>query len=98
MSDKKKVTLSLSTPLCTILFIIFLLSKVFETGLAKDWSWWWIFSPLWIPLALVLGVFISIVVFALFLKAFVYLLDRPKRRRNLNSFDALNKYRQKWVR
>jgi hypothetical protein len=36
----------------TILFLIFLTLKLTNT---IDWSWWWIFSPLWIPL-LVIGV------------------------------------------
>jgi hypothetical protein len=31
----------------TILFLIFLTLKLTNT---IDWSWWWIFSPLWIPL------------------------------------------------
>lgn len=33
--------------LCTIVFIIFLFQKL--TGLVT-WSWWWITSPLWLPL------------------------------------------------
>jgi len=35
----------------TVLFLIFMTLK-----LAKfiDWSWWWVTSPLWIPLALIL--------------------------------------------
>jgi hypothetical protein len=36
----------------TILFLIFLTLKLTNT---IDWSWWWIFSPLWIPL-LAMGV------------------------------------------
>ena len=33
----------------TVLFIVFLILKL--TG-NIDWSWWWVTSPLWIPLAL----------------------------------------------
>ena len=33
----------------TILFLVFLVLKL--TG-NIDWSWWWVTSPLWIPLAL----------------------------------------------
>lgn len=41
----------------TVLFIVFLVLKLTEQ---VDWSWWWIFAPLWIPgvllvLAVVLG-------------------------------------------
>jgi len=32
-----------------ILFIVFLVLKL--TGVI-NWSWWWVTSPLWIPLAL----------------------------------------------
>ena len=32
----------------TVLFIVFLVLKL--TG-PIDWSWWWVTSPLWIPLA-----------------------------------------------
>jgi small Trp-rich protein len=43
------------------LFLIFLTLKLAEVGPVADWSWWWVTSPLWIPLALV-GVIVSIVV------------------------------------
>jgi hypothetical protein len=34
----------------TVLFLVFLVLKL--TG-NIDWSWWWVTSPLWIPLALI---------------------------------------------
>jgi hypothetical protein len=40
-----------------ILFIVFLVLKL--TGVI-NWSWWWVTSPLWIPLALG-GIIIGIV-------------------------------------
>ena len=33
-----------------ILTLIFVAAKLFG---AIDWSWWWVFSPIWIPLLLV---------------------------------------------
>lgn len=41
--------------LLTIAFVILKLCKVI------DWSWWWVFSPIWIPLAIivVLGILIA---------------------------------------
>jgi len=36
-----------------VLFIIFLILKL--TG-NIDWSWWWVTSPLWIPVCLFFGV------------------------------------------
>lgn len=37
----------------TILFVVFLVLKLTET---IDWSWWWVTAPLWIPVAIVLGI------------------------------------------
>lgn len=34
-----------------ILFVVFLILKL--TG-DIDWSWWWVTSPLWIPIAVVI--------------------------------------------
>lgn len=36
-----------------VLFIVFLVLKLTDN---IDWSWWWVTSPLWIPLAIVFGV------------------------------------------
>jgi len=40
-----------------ILFIVFLVLKLTGT---INWSWWWVTSPLWIPLALG-GIIIGII-------------------------------------
>jgi membrane protein YdbS with pleckstrin-like domain len=45
----------------TVLFLIFLTLKLAEVGPVAQWSWWWVTSPLWIPLALV-GVIAAIAV------------------------------------
>jgi ABC-type antimicrobial peptide transport system permease subunit len=37
----------------TILFLIFLTLKLGGWGVVATWSWWWVFSPLWIPLSLI---------------------------------------------
>lgn len=34
-----------------ILFIVFLILKLIGD---IDWSWWWVTSPLWIPIAIVI--------------------------------------------
>lgn len=43
----------------TVLFLVFLVLKV--TG-QIDWSWWWVFSPLWIGGAIALVVMVSAIV------------------------------------
>lgn len=40
----------------TLLFLIFLTLKLAEIGPVQYWSWWWITSPLWIPLLLVISI------------------------------------------
>jgi fatty acid desaturase len=34
-----------------ILFLIFLTLKLAGLGMVATWSWWWVFSPILIPLA-----------------------------------------------
>lgn len=46
----RKLTIDLSWPLSTIVFLAFFFAKIFDK---IDWSWWWVFSPLWIPLAII---------------------------------------------
>lgn len=41
--------------LLTIAFIVLkILGKV-------SWSWWWVLSPMWIPLAVIAGIFVVVV-------------------------------------
>lgn len=40
---------SLCTTLLLITFIVLKLTKVIS------WSWWWVLSPIWIPMAFVVG-------------------------------------------
>jgi hypothetical protein len=51
MSDNNKST-SNGLGLGTILFLIFLTLKLGGWGVVATWSWWWVFSPLWIPIIL----------------------------------------------
>jgi hypothetical protein len=41
----------------TILFVVFLVLKLTHI---IDWSWWWVTSPLWIPVAIVVAFFILV--------------------------------------
>jgi hypothetical protein len=38
----------------SILFLIFLILKLAGLGMVATWSWWWVFSPILIPLAAIL--------------------------------------------
>ena len=55
-------------PLFSILTIIFVLAKIFGK---ITWSWWWVFSPLWLPFLITLTIF----GFALIIAVIVALLE-----------------------
>ena len=46
----KDIKIGCVTPLSVIVFLAFFFAKIFDK---IDWSWWWVFSPLWIPMLLV---------------------------------------------
>ena len=52
MSNEKQ-TSSSGLGIGTIIFLIFLTLKLGGWGVVATWSWWWIFSPLWIPLLVI---------------------------------------------
>lgn len=61
MSDSKSSSSSGGIGLCGAIFIVFLVLKLTETGMVSKWSWWWVTSPLWIPVGiLIVGVLIYI--------------------------------------
>lgn len=43
------------------LFLVFLVLKLTNH---IDWSWWWVFSPIWIPFAVIVGLLVLWGVFA----------------------------------
>lgn len=49
------------TSITIVLFIVFLVLKLIGV---ITWSWLWVLSPLWIPIALIVGIFIIIKFFA----------------------------------
>jgi hypothetical protein len=55
MSSSKSKTVSF--PILGILGLIFVTLKLAEIGVVVTWSWWWVLSPFWIPLAIVLAIF-----------------------------------------
>jgi len=49
----------------TVLFLIFMVLKLTNY---IDWSWWWVTSPLWIPIAIIGIVGIIALIIAVLLK------------------------------
>jgi len=65
MSNSK--TSSSGIGLSGVLFIVFLVLKL--TG-NIDWSWWWVTSPLWIPIVLLASVFLVMLLVVILLMLF----------------------------
>lgn len=52
-TDPKPNVSLVNSSILTIMFTVFLTLKL--TG-NIDWSWWWVTSPLWLPIAMVFGI------------------------------------------
>ncbi len=68
VSKEQKITVTnISIP--TTVFIVFLILKLTNN---IDWSWWWVTSPLWIPI--LLGV--SLAVLIIFVATIIIILNK----------------------
>jgi hypothetical protein len=54
MENQKAASSGIS--LGTVLFLIFLVLKLAGIGQVATWSWWWVTSPLWIPIVFVVAI------------------------------------------
>ena len=61
MSETKTVS-SGGISFCSLLAIVFITLKLAQIGPVAAWSWWWVLSPLWIPLVLGILVLLAIIV------------------------------------
>jgi hypothetical protein len=61
MSENKNTSSGIG--LGGVLFLIFLVLKLAEIGPVQYWSWWWVFSPIWIPALIVIAIFIAVSAF-----------------------------------
>ena len=73
MENNKNTSIQLTGVLNVIVFLAFFLAKIFDK---IDWSWLWVFSPLWIPLALLISILIIIGVFYLLMLSIVFCIDK----------------------
>ncbi|NDV45486.1 hypothetical protein D0T49_00265 [Paludibacter sp. 221] len=44
------------------IFIVFLVLKLVGVSAVAEWSWWWVFSPIWLPLAFFFIIYLIIVI------------------------------------
>jgi hypothetical protein len=78
MENKRSAGLSLPT----VLFLIFLILKLTNN---IDWSWWWVTSPLWIPIVLILSITV-IIITVLFLAVITGFTNLNKLKSDLDKF------------
>lgn len=64
MSDKKEVTVK-TISFSSLLLLAFIVLKLCNV---ITWSWWWVLSPIWIPIAI--SVVITGLILLLFKKGF----------------------------
>ena len=69
--SKEQNIMPINSSILTILFVVFLVLKL--TG-NIDWSWWWVTSPLWLPIAI-----LFFVLFVLFVMGVVMLYSRRNK-------------------
>ena len=63
--ENDKIKIGCSWPVALIVFLAFFFAKIFDK---IDWSWWWVFSPLWIHAVICIVVIIIIVILKLWLE------------------------------
>ena len=63
--ENNTIKFSWSWPVSIIVFLAFFFAKIFDK---IDWSWWWVFSPLWIPTLLCILIVIVILMLKIWIK------------------------------
>jgi len=69
--------------ICTIIFIVFLILKLVGVGSVATWSWWWVTSPLWLPLVAIISFYLVLAII-MFLTFVISLLFTSKSKKNDN--------------
>jgi hypothetical protein len=67
MTKKYEITYKFGLPLGTLLVIIFVIAKL--AGVIA-WSWWWVFSPIWLPALILIGIGVIIFLVGLIISIF----------------------------
>lgn len=62
-NQRNKTSIKVGSPAMGVLTVVFVILKL--TGVIT-WSWWLVFAPLWVPVALFLLIVLGVVIFTLF--------------------------------
>ena len=57
MSDNKKTVIEIPGIVPVLFTLLFMYLKLTNQ---IDWSWWWVFSPFWIPISAILIIFVRV--------------------------------------
>lgn len=72
---EKKASSGIGLP--GVLFVVFLVLKL--TG-NIDWSWWWVTSPIWIPVLTAVAILITLIVVFVGMLSFGYTVEELKTK------------------
>ena len=64
-TTNKNIQIGCISPLTVVVFLAFFFAKIYDK---IDWSWWWVFSPLWIPALLIVIVFLIILILKIWIE------------------------------
>ena len=88
MSNKKSKSSSVN--FCSLLAIAFIVLKLTKV---ISWSWLWVLSPLWVPVALSVVILIFYIIF----KVIPELIENRRYLNNSDIRDEARKHRAEWV-
>ena len=64
-NNNDKIKISCSWPVPLIVFLAFFFAKIYDK---IDWSWWWVLSPLWIPIVIAVILIIVILILKMWIE------------------------------
>lgn len=76
------------------LFFIFLIFKLANVGLPAHWSWFWVISPLWIPIAVVMAIVLFVLSFVVVMLTVMFVVSLIWQAVAPKSYAAMVKRRE----
>lgn len=81
--DTVKVVNKVTAPWATLLTIFFIVLKVLGVGVVAVWSWWWVFSPLWLPIVAAVAIVVAVFVIGFIILLLINWIQSLQQRRRL---------------
>lgn len=77
MKNKRQLDIALCI---TILWIVLFILKINGLGIVATWNWWWVSSPIWIPIVLLVFLFL----YTMTVEVFKYYLRKRRFEKKFN--------------